>query len=315
MVQHDRKTFKPSTVYSRRMFCAVAAALLTSTKFSSGNSVKTIAPLVFVNVPYIQSFAIDEKTCELFVQSTDPSTDGDVTISRYLLGSGQSPSALDSTTSNVDFGHQGLTIQYEGNQRWLWTGGAGRSLSAVRFQYATDGTPREHQTFKLFDESFRAATITTAISHDQRWLVASVRANKKNEKGYRIRVFDLKTLNTGPGDFSKSFTYEWQLPVPPKVPIQGIASINDAVFVSIGTKSSASRLPLFQYSVKGDAIDDDAIVEVAKSLADSLGPQTTYEPEGLCFAALQGGSKPSLLIALNIGPKRRVRGIFHAERG
>jgi hypothetical protein len=245
-----------------------------------------------------QCFAFDEVGNKIYGQF---STRGDPQMSlvaQYELvpwGSGN-PVSIQPPTEAV--GHQGLAIEAAPGGQWMWAAGPGHSDSAVRFKFTPDGAP-ETTAYRLFDDRYAKAAITTAISHDGRLLIAASRKKQHGGSANTIRVFELKDVLASPDrDTASLFRYEWQIPTPKGIPVQGLACADDRVFISYGTAKATEAKPILSFSVDGKLQSETHDITVGRA---DIPPRWSYEPEGLCFGRIPGRSRPSLLIGITTG--------------
>ena len=266
----------------------------------------------------IQSFAIDERFGNLYtLQLSGKRSGNQSTINRFSF---KDRSKLRtegySNPPSAEVGHQGLGIEYlPGRDFRLWSTANIDSRQVTRYRYADGRSLDQVQLFRLFGDDFRNHTSATpTISYDQKYLVAY--GMRRRTSTIVVRAWRLADLvKAGPGDYSKSFTYEWETKKfsGPPVPIQGIASDGVRVWILAGNNSIDSPKRLQSYSIEGELQSSNEHVWIGRDQARNDGSGMIYEPEGL--ALLRAGNGLILCAGIISGDLgRRQARIYQIER-
>lgn len=241
----------------------------------------------------IQSFAFDERSRQIYSLNLEVTKRGiRSTVNRYPLDGGESKASLGFSQPLGDVvGHQGLGLEYlkSGGLR-LWGTYYKDLRKVVRYSYS-DGAPvRNVQIYKLFGKDYRSyVSATPAISLDQKFLIAAGR--KKGVDYQTIRVWKISDLvRSGGGDFSRAWVHEWKLEGVggPDYPLQGIASDGSRIWIIAGSSKIDMQKRLFEYSMRGEKLDQDLDVSLGRQQALRDGKGSIYEPEGLALLRLNG---------------------------
>lgn len=270
-------------------------------------------PFVKLDTPWLQSFALDGVTEEIYAQFVRPER-------KWLTEVHRLKRKADGTTQLVDkqlptdlLGHQSLAIERTSGRAAFWMAAPGTGWSAVRFEYVADGAPANVQDYVLFDRSFLPASLNVTVSHDQSWLIATSRRKEYGRSQNKLRIFDLsKLLEGGPGDHANDHVAEWDVHSEPRMPIQGLACSKATIFIVYGRSSAKLPKPLAAYNLAGILQSFRPDVRTGRAVFLGLGEGTNYEPEGLTVANLSGDSAPSLLLGINGGGRsKRINHIYN----
>jgi hypothetical protein len=267
------------------------------------------APSLFsLSIPALQSFTIDDISRLLYVQFVVPGSRDLSSIWRYSIDEGKTLTLLDKQFPSARIGHQGVSIEHNSFGTRLWMGAPGPSRDVVRFSYQSGVEPANVERFKLFGDNFSRTAITMSISYDQRWLIALSRIRSSHGHQKKLRVFDFQNLlASGTGDRSSDFVEEWNLPSELGVPIQGLASFDNQVWISYGRSSSKLKKPLVAFDMRGNFLQVVEDMRVGKASTLIFEAATNYEPEGLSASRLFGQGGLSLLTGLSIGGRHKMK--------
>lgn len=256
-----------------------------------------------------QSFVIDNRTGESFGQTLKKiSPDSNVTgaiISRYP-GVGGVLTAKSWTDPQEIIGHQGLSIQYIGGQRYFW-GALNEQQAEDAGTYAIRYKLREQavesvELFKFFPDKKTLQPTTPAISSDEKFLTVQM-VRKSN---YEIRSFDLRLLNQS-GDYSNAYSYRFIIkrdhPVNGPHALQALASDGSRIFMLMGSFKVGENNALNIYSMNGDFMDS-IDMNIGVERAQKTGKGVNYEPEGLTWLKTSAGKELILQVAAGEGKDR-----------
>jgi len=294
--------------FTRRQFIeSISATFALSLLSFEGNA--SVAPVknwtARFDVPYLQSFAIDDRSYQLYLQWSAPDAANLCFITRYQIGPDGSVTYLDQMQPSFAIGHQGLTIISGPNPVLLAPSGESWN-SLVSFEYVAGELPQHIKQHTVLDGRFRKnATVTTAISYDQKHVLVASRIGRSTALRNVIRVFNLQQILSNDQSIRiENPLFEWDVPFYPQSPIQGISANRDSVYIVMGgTKPNTKRL-FFSYNLAGVARDPPLELVIPPYLEGSFSPASAFEPEGLCFAKLFGQREPHLYIGYNLGRKK-----------
>lgn len=236
----------------------------------------------------IQAFAMDERSKSIYTLQLNGAKSGNQsTINRLPIeGPIKRGSVGYSRPVSYYVGHQGLGIEYlsDGDFR-LWTTAYTDPKQAVRYSYS-DGHPLENiELYGLFGKDFRnRSSSTPTISHDQQYLIAI--GLRKRASSVTVRVWRLADMiKRGPGDYSKSWLYEWDtLGLTDSThPTQGIASDGETIWMVAGNNDIHVPKRLQGYTLHGSLLFSDGNLKVGRAQAILDGSGSIYEPEGLAL--------------------------------
>lgn len=245
-----------------------------------------------------QSFAMDDHRNRIYSQFVTRSDPPQTIITEYELIPDSQGLPLSMQPATELIGHQGLSLENSGGTVWLWAAAPGHSRDVVRFKYSANASP-DVKLYTLFDASFAPFAISMTVSYDNKWLIAASRKTDSSKGVNTIRVFDLDTvLNHSSQDCSQLFKYEWSIPSPPGLPVQGIACYKDVVAISYGTSKATEIKPVFYFTINGNELGNIPDINAGK---DKLPPRWSYEPEGLCYSRVKSSEEPLLFIGITTG--------------
>jgi hypothetical protein len=205
-----------------------------------------------------------------------------------------------------NLGHQGLSRETATGRFWTSSHATtDGQISAVRFTYNAGSVATNVQIFQFWDiDGPYIGWTTPAVSDDQQYLIVSAR-DDSNTTRY-IKVFDLAALiAAGPGDHTSesdtSLVHSWSYKTQEASDLQAIAEYKGFVFVAesqSGVTNPHATMRVF--TLDGLLIDQNVnfnLGDAANRIAG--GFNTTYEIEGLSFAALGSDDHKTLLVSYN----------------
>ena len=253
-----------------------------------------------------QAFCINDSTNRLYAQYARRVTPSEAIIVEYNLNPWQFSDPVSIQLPSIEIGHQGLSIQAERDNFYLWAAAPGHTLSAVRFRYIPNGDAQP-ENYLLFGDGYVPSALLTAVSYDGSLIIALARKRSRNRDINVLRIFKLAAVVSAPNrDASLLSKAEWEVPTWRGVPPQGLASVNNQIYISYGNSRANSHKPVLRYSLDGQLIE-----KFEMSLGrGSLAPGASYEPEGLAVARVSDAL--SLFIGLTTGRAEtgRTRQIF-----
>lgn len=257
-----------------------------------------------------QAFAFDERNRNMYVFEGGA-------VNRFPLDGNPEVSAIDQTLVNgTALGHQGLAVEYNGDDMRLWCTSSVGGRYAVRFKYVKDVAVDSGEVFQLFKNGIYAnnTSCTPTVSRDQRYLIAH--GTKLAGTVSTIRVFDLKALITGgPGDYTDKYLYEWETDniIDASNPMQGTASCGDYVYLIAGGTGFTTDVNkrLHVYTIEGKLVEKNDNVTVGRDDAMATPDGTRYEPEGLSMMIDPVGNLALYSGYLSGNPGQRRFRIYH----
>jgi len=302
----------------RRTFLAACIMGLAGANRGASNGLpsyleENAAPFVKLDIPWLQSFALDGVTAEIYAQFVRPERKWLTEVHRLKRRADGTSQLVDKQLPTNLLGHQSLAIEHTSGRAAFWIAAPGTGWSAVRFEYVADGAPANVHDYVLFDKSFLPASLNVTVSHDQNWLIAISRRKEYGRSQNKLRIFDLsKLLEGGPGDHSNDHVAEWNVHSEPSMPIQGLACSEATIFIVYGRSSAKLAKPMAAYNLAGILQSFRPDVRTGRAAFLALGEGTNYEPEGLTVATLSGNSAPSLLLGINGGGRsKRTNHIYN----
>lgn len=254
----------------------------------------------------IQSIAVDQRQGKLFTQhistTFSPPDDASV-INRYnLINASTAQTAEDSSAASILLGHQGLAVQYTSDTATkLWTSApyaSGSGAKAIRFDYVPSGSGALTglETYTLFPADAAQTSSTPTISFDQKLLIVKRQRTVASVDGYDVRVFRLSDIGAG-GDYSTATHREfWVAKVTGGTDWQGVACDGQLLYVLEGTTTIGGSNYLTTYTLDGTLVER-VLTPVGKVDSAATGAGTYHEPEGLCFAVMNGALVLLMLVS------------------
>jgi hypothetical protein len=264
------------------------------------------------DVPYLQSFAIDDQANHLYVQWSDPESPDLCFITRYRIDPDGDVTYLDQMQPSPAIGHQGLTMVKD--RKPLLLAPSGESWNClVSFEYVPGQQPQGMKRYAVLDRRFRRnATVTTGVSYDQKHVLVVSRIGNATSLRNVVRIFDLQQMLLNmQSTRTQDPLYEWDIPFYPQSPIQGISANNDTVHMVMGGSKAYTKRLFFSYNLAGVSTEAPKNLSIPVYLQNTFSPASAIEPEGLGFAKLFGEREARLYIGYNLGRKKhRSRAII-----
>lgn len=220
--------------------------------------------------------------------------------------------SLGASIEGKIIGHQGLAVQLDAADTWLWSTAYDETdtdgnpspytaRQAVRAKYVSGAAMSSPQYFTLFGPEFSASiSCSPAISPDQKYLIAQGQRTLGAAYNRVVRVWDLPAcLASGETDWSDLFFAEHDVTgiADATHPVQGLQPDGAIFLITSGDATIAGTKRLWAFDLlTGEKLSistDDMTLGKAQSALDGLG--TRHEPEGICVVPNGAGGYTFLI--------------------
>lgn len=247
-------------------------------------------------------------------------SDEEAYITAHIKGLRNQGPMRRSKTANQEVGHQGLSREKsEGVKITFWSSANDSIIDAenhvVRFDVEDDPSDAENllisnvQIFKVWPGNDGNGNTTPFVSKDGKFLFVEQADNVNG----MVRVFRISDLvDGGPGDYSVD-THILEVPFDTvhntDRRVQDLTFDGQYLYV-LASASAAPDAALAQIDLAGNA--KILPLDVGKTLSESDGAGTFYEPESIFFANVDGVERMALLVASG-DPGARVTRVFYLD--
>lgn len=261
-----------------------------------------------------QSFVIDNGKNESFSQSLSKLyKNSDVTgarISRYEKVGGDMH-VVEKTLISPIIGHQGLSIEYRGVERFFW-GSLNKNdeMNSGNYvlRYKINGENISGLTaFKIFSEIKTLQSTTPAVSFDGKYLIAKITRSKEHE----IKIFNLNIFSIA-GDYSerfyKKFTVKRSRDERSPKALQSLASDGERIYILNGSFVVGEPNFIDVYTFDGILLNRIK-VDHGENDAVEIDSGTHYEPESLTWFA--NTNRADLIVQIAAGDKGKRKCLLY----